>query len=151
MWEKLRQWGQAHAHGIVMQVPRALMASIVCAVLDCAVLVVLVEQGGWHPVGAAVVAYLTAGVLQYVLCACWVFPGAPMKTTGFTAFTLLSLVGLCFTWVTMATLHDLFTINYGVAKIVALGLSFSWNFLSRKFLVFRGPARVEPEQALATS
>jgi putative flippase GtrA len=138
MLKKLRQWGLAPAHSVLLQIPRALLASVICAVLDFGLLVLLVEQGGWNPVPAAVVGYLAGGVLQYVLCACWVFPAAPLKAaTGFVAFTVLSLVGLGITWVTMATLHDLFHVNYALAKVVALGLAFSWNFLSRKFLLFR--------------
>jgi putative flippase GtrA len=83
-------------------------------------------------------------VLQYILCIVWVFPSAPTNhALGFTAFTLLSLVGLGLTWVAMYGLHELGQCNYLLAKIVALGLSFTWNFSSRKFFLFRP----EPERA----
>ena len=93
--------------------------------------------------------YLCGGVLQYLLCACWVFPGAPRHAvSGFLAFFLLSLVGRGITWVTMATLHDVFSVNYAVAKIASLGLTFGWNFPCRKFLLFRRPDLAMPGGAV---
>jgi putative flippase GtrA len=122
----------------LLQVPRALVASGLAAALDMGLLVLLVEQVGWQPLAAATLSYLIGGVLQYVLCAVWVFPAAPQSAAlGFTAFTVLSLVGLGITWATIAVVHDLAHVNYALAKIVALGLAFTWNFLSRKYLVFR--------------
>jgi putative flippase GtrA len=122
----------------ILQVPRALVASGLAAALDTGLLVLLVEAAGWQPLAAATVSYLLGGVLQYVLCAVWVFPAAPQSAAlGFTTFTVLSLVGLGITWVTIALLHDAAHLNYAVAKVPALGLAFTWNFLSRKYLVFR--------------
>jgi putative flippase GtrA len=123
---------------VILQVPRALVVSVLAAALDFGLLVLLVEGAGWSPQAAAVVSYLVGGVLQYVLCAVWVFPAAPQNVaTGFAAFTFLSLVGLAITWATIAGLHDLAHVNYAVAKVVALGLAFTWNFLSRKYFLFK--------------
>jgi putative flippase GtrA len=128
-------------HNIMLQVPRALVASGLAAALDMGMLILLVEKAGWHPVGAAVVAYLLGGVLQYILCSCWVFPAAPQSVTfGFAAFTFLSLVGLGITWLTMTVLSDWAQLNYALAKIAALGLAFAWNFLSRKIWLFKPSA-----------
>src|ERR1700681_1762863 len=113
------------------------MASTLAAVVDLGVLFLLVEIAGAHPLPAAIIGYLAGGVVQYVLCSLWVFPAVPQNAaTGFLAFTLLSLVGLGITWLTIATLHNLAHIHYSLAKVVALGLAFIWNFLSRKFLLF---------------
>jgi putative flippase GtrA len=126
----------------LLQVPRALAASCMAAAVDFTVLITLVEKLHWHPVPAAVVGYLAGGVLQYILCAAWVFPAAPgNNATGFVTFTLLSLVGLGITWLTMAILHDLGHVNYVVAKVMSLGFSFAWNFLSRKYLLFKPSPR----------
>jgi putative flippase GtrA len=107
-----------------------------------AVLVLLVERVHFHPAAAAVISYLTGGVLQYVVCSKWVFPAAPGNVaTGFLAFTLLSLVGLAITWLTMLVLCDIGHVNYVLAKGVSLAFSFTWNFASRKYLLFRPIAR----------
>jgi len=130
---------------VLLQVPRALAASVLAAVVDFATLAVLREILGWGPQPAAVVGYLAGGLLQYVLCSVWVFSSAPTsKTFGFVSFTVLSLGGLGITWAVMAV-GEWFQLVYS-AKIVALGLSFCWNFLSRKFLLFK-PSGQRPAEA----
>jgi putative flippase GtrA len=133
--QQLRRWLTDPVESLFLQVPRALAVSILAAALDCGVLFFLVEIGGWDRIPAAVVGYLAGGLVQYVLCSYWVFPGAPQNAaTGFLAFTILSLFGLVITWLTMAVLAG---VNLLLAKVAALGLAFGWNFLSRKYLLFR--------------
>ena len=84
------------------QVSRAVLASAVAAVVDFGVLVLLVERAQFRAETAAIVSYLVGGVVNYVLCAKWVFPSAPTSVTiGFTFFTILSLGGLGITWLCM--------------------------------------------------
>jgi putative flippase GtrA len=132
----------------LLQLPRALVASALAALLDMVVLIVLVQAFGWHPLFAVTLSYLLGGVLQYVLSALWVFPSAPQSVTlGFLAFTLLSLGGLVITWLTMYCLGDLAHVNYAVAKVAALGLAFCWNFFSRKHLLFRPEEKCDAAEA----
>jgi putative flippase GtrA len=134
----LLHWLTAPVECTLLQVPRALAASGLAAALDCGLLVVLVEMLNWPALAAAVVSYTLGAVLQYVLCSAWVFPAAPQNlSTGLAAFAVLSLVGLGITGVTLTALHDVAHVNYLVAKGMALGLAFAWNFLSRKLLLFR--------------
>jgi putative flippase GtrA len=134
-------WFTAPVERVILQLPRALIASGLAALVDLALLVGLVEVMAIPPLGAATVSYLVGGLLQYYLCAVWVFPTAPRNAaTGFAAFTLLSLFGLGITWGVMAVLHSLLHANYALAKVVALGLAFCWNFLSRKYLLFKQSA-----------
>jgi putative flippase GtrA len=136
---------------LLLQVPRALVASVLAAAVDFGLLIALKEGAGWDPVWAAVVGYLVGGVVQYVLCACWVFPASPQSVAvGFAAFTFLSLVGLAITYVTMAVLCDWYRVNYAVAKVAALGFAFTWNFLSRKLWLFRPRAAATRSAGAAT-
>jgi putative flippase GtrA len=136
--QQLKRWFTDPVESLFLQVPRALAASVLAALLDCALLFFLVEVIGWNRIPAAVVGYLAGGVVQYILCSYWVFPGAPQNAaTGFLAFTVLSLFGLAITWATMAALSG---VHLSLAKVVALGLAFGWNFLSRKYLLFRAEA-----------
>lgn len=135
---QLKKWFADPVESVFAQVPRALAASVLAAILDMGVLIALVEYLGWHPAPASVVGYLVGGVLQYVLCSIWVFPNAPKgAAAGFLAFTVLSLVGLAITWLTIVILADWAQVHYSLAKIVALGNAFVWNFMSRKYLLFR--------------
>ena len=137
---KLWQALLSPTHNILVQIPRALVVSALAAALDVGVLVLLVELAGWHPTFAAIISYLLGGVLQYVLSSLWVFPNSPKNVAvGFVAFSLLSLVGLAITWGTMWLLYDNLGVHYLLAKVAALGLAFCWNFLSRRYWLFRPP------------
>ena len=140
-----QRWFLAPVESTVLQVPRALIASCFAALLDLTCLVLLVEKFAVHPAPAAVLAYLPGVLLQYLLCRYWVFPLTTDPNSGFIVFTLFALVGLGITWAVLATLCDMGGMPYLLAKIAALGLAFSWNFLSRKLLLFRAAGRPEFE------
>ena len=111
--------------------------------LGGAVLEFCVHVVGLPAVPSAVFGYLVGGVLQYVLCSLWVFPTSlKSDAAGFTAFTILSLVGLGITWIVMLIAHDGAGLPVEIAKVGAVGLAFSWNFLSRKYLRFRAEGAV---------
>jgi putative flippase GtrA len=133
--QQIRKWLAEPVDSMAGQVPRALVVSVLAAIVDCALLFFLVDAAGWNRIAAAVVAYLVGGLVQYALCSYWVFPAAPAHAAGgLVAFLALSLFGLVITWLTMAVLASA---HLSVAKFIALGLAFSWNFLSRKYLLFR--------------
>jgi putative flippase GtrA len=135
---QVQKWIASPVESTLLQVPRALVVSVLALVVDVGLYELLIKQAGLYAVPAAIVGYLAGGILQYVLCTLWVFPAGPSNhATGFVAFTLLSLVGLGLTCVVVYVLHDLGQLNELVAKIAAVGLAFSWNFLSRKFLLFK--------------
>jgi putative flippase GtrA len=139
--QQTNKWLAGPVESVVVQVPRALLVSVLAAAIDCAILFFLVDIIGWNRVPSAVIGYLAGSVIQYVLCSLWVFPGASQNVaTGFLTFTVLSLVGLVITWVVVALLAS---VHLSFAKMVALGLAFAWNFLSRKYLLFRP----QPHQA----
>jgi putative flippase GtrA len=135
------RWLLAPVDSTLAQVPRALVASGLAAALDFGLFVLLVGKGGAALLPAATLSYLLGVLLQYWLCSLWVFPSSPQSASGgLGSFTALSLVGLGITCLTLAILHDLAHVNYAFAKVAALGLAFSWNFASRKYLVFRAEA-----------
>jgi len=121
----------------LLQMPRALVASCLAAAVDMGLLILFVERFAWNPSAAAVMGYLAGVVIQYVLCLYWVFPATDDNNAGFAVFALFSIVGLGITWGVLTTLCNVGGFAYPAAKIVALGVAFSWNFLSRKWLLFR--------------
>src|SRR5207253_4597099 len=106
-------------------------------------LVLCVRVVGMPAVPGAVIGYLVGGIVQYVLCSWWVFSTSlKSDAVGFLAFTMLSLVGLGITWIVVAVGHDWVGLPVELAKIGAVGLAFTWNFLSRKYLLFRAESAV---------
>ncbi len=126
----------------LLQVPRALVVSVLALLVDVGIYEVLLCQFGLHAVPAAVIGYLAGGVVQYVLCSWWVFSASPGNhAVGLLTFGVLSLIGLGITCAVVYVLHDLGHVNELVAKLAAVALAFIWNFLSRKTLLFKGAHR----------
>jgi putative flippase GtrA len=141
--QKVKAWVADPVESVFLQVPRALAASVLALVVDFAILEFCVHVVGLPAVPSAVLGYLVGGVLQYVLCSLWVFSTSlKSDAAGFAAFTILSLVGLAITWIVMLIAHDGVGLPVEIAKVGAVGLAFSWNFLSRKYLLFRAQAAV---------
>jgi putative flippase GtrA len=139
---QLKKWIAAPVESVLLQVPRALASSILAAFLNLGTVVLLVDELRLlDRYTAAALGYLAGGVLQYVLCLVWVFPASPgsRHATSFLQFMLLSLLGLPIaelvivgaTWLHLPT---------AFAVIASQGMTFSWNFCSRKLLLFRSPS-----------
>jgi putative flippase GtrA len=140
-WPLIRERVFGPVEYVVFQIPRALVVSVLAAAVDFSLLVLLVESVGFDAMIAAVVAYLAGGIVQYILCSLWVFPGAPSTSPlGFLTFTLLSLGGLLITETVIGAGQAVGFVPYPVAKVIALGLAFCWNFCSRKYILFSGTA-----------
>jgi putative flippase GtrA len=114
------------------------VASVLALGVDFFILELCVRALSVPAVPSAVAGYLAGCVLQYVLCSVWVFStSAKGDAAGFVAFILLSLVGLGITWIVIALGHEWAGLPLEIAKGGAVTLAFAWNFLSRKYLLFR--------------
>ena len=124
-----------------IQIPRALIVSIAAAVFDVSLYTGLYKYCSLIPEIAATVSYLCGGIVQWYGCSRWVFKDKrdAERKKGFKDiifFYFLSLVGLLITVTVIYIVHRQFMYHPLTAKIVALGMAFVWNFLSRKFLIF---------------
>jgi putative flippase GtrA len=134
---KLKQMIADPVESIFLQVPRALLVSVLALAIDFGIYAGCLYVG-MPALVAALIGYLAGGVLQYVLCSLWVFSTSLKNDAlGFIAFLVLSLVGLGITELVILVAHDWMGIHPYPAKIGAVGLAFAWNFLSRKYLLFR--------------
>lgn len=138
---RLRNLVLSPTRRIVLQVPRALVVAVVAAAVDVGVLAALVEGLGLAPWLAACVGYFTGGLVQYAASETWVFGGHTDRRWGtfsrFVSFQLLSFGGLVVTWVVMAVGNEWLGIHYLIAKGAALCLAFFYNYLSRRWWVYR--------------
>ena len=147
---KLKQIVADPVESVALQVPRALAVSVLALAVDFAILELCVRLFAMPAIPAAVIGYLVGGVVQYVLCSLWVFSTSLKNDAlGFMAFTILSLVGLGITWIVMLMVHDWWAFPVEIAKFGAVGLAFTWNFLSRKYLLFRVGKPQSPSETSA--
>lgn len=149
MVRKLQRWITDPVESVFLQVPRALAVSVLALGVDF-VLYAACLYAGIPALLAALLGYLAGGVLQYVLCSWWVFSTSLKNDAlGFVTFSVLSLVGLAITEIVILIVHDWLGVHPYPAKFGAVGLAFAWNFLSRKYLLFRVSAKaVEPAQSI---
>jgi putative flippase GtrA len=148
--KKLKRWLADPVESIFLQVPRALAASVLALAVDFVILELCVRIIGMPAVPSALIGYLAGGLLQYVLCSLWVFSTSiKSDAVGFLAFTVLSLVGLGITWIVVLVGHEWLGLPVEVAKAAAVSLAFAWNFLSRKYLLFRAESSMaQPKEPL---
>jgi putative flippase GtrA len=136
-------WLLAPTSRLLLQLPRAFVVSALAALLDMAALLAMVELCGMGVLAASSLGYLLGGLLQYILSQEWVFANSSrIRSLGslsvrFLRFQALSLVGLFITWFALYLGHERLGIHYLLVKSSALGLAFTWNFASRRVLVFR--------------
>ncbi len=127
---------------IFLQAPRALAVSVLALAIDFGLFAACLWIG-LPALLAALIGYLAGGVLQYVLCSLWVFSTQlENNATGFVTFSVLSLVGLGITELVILIMHDWAGVHPYAAKATAVGLAFTWNFLSRKYWLFRAAKAV---------
>lgn len=146
MVRTLKKWLADPVENVFLQVPRALAVSVLALAIDFAIYAACLYLG-MPALLAALIGYLAGGVLQYVLCSLWVFSvSLKNDALGFVTFSILSLVGLAITEIVILVVHDWLGIHPYPAKIAAVGLAFTWNFLSRKYLLFRA-GQAKPAQS----
>lgn len=106
--------------------------------VDFTTLFVLYRLCGLHYLLAAAIGFLCGLTTIYFSCVCYVFDQRAVKNpiVEFTLFAILGAIGLGITLGTMALLTGMLAVPVLVSKIVAAGITFVWNFLSRKLLLF---------------
>lgn len=102
-------------------------------------LTVQVELFNVYYLIAAGIAYSLSSTLHYYLSAKYVFvqSKAPMNLKSFFIFFGIGVVGLIMLESLMFYFVENLNLYYLVAKVFATGIIFSYNFLSRRFLLFK--------------
>jgi len=124
------------------QALRYLVVGLVALGVDVTLLVLLTESAGLHYLLSAALAFLCGLIVNYVLSIAWVFKYRSMsdKRVEFVVFAMVGIAGLGLLELMMWSMTELAGVNYLISKAGATVLVFSWNFLGRRFLLFRPPA-----------
>lgn len=107
--------------------------------LDFFILTVEVELLHIYYLIAASISYSIAAVVHYFLSADYVFSDSATKKGfyEFFVFLLLGVIGLLLYELFMWLFVNFGHIHYLIAKIFSTGVTFSFNFFSRKYILFR--------------
>jgi putative flippase GtrA len=110
-----------------------------CALLvDFIVLWVLVQYFSWWYLAAATTSFLAGMVVSYALSVRLAFKHHRLRDwrAEFISFAAIGSVGLAVNAAAIFIAVKYFGLNYLVAKCVAAGFTFVYNFISRRQLLF---------------
>ena len=108
-------------------------------IVDYGSLWLLTEKAGLPYLWSAARAFVLGLVCNYILSTKWVFGESRIKNGWgeFAAFALIGVIGLGLNELIMYSCTDGLGFHYKLSKIISTGIVFFWNFLARRFLVFK--------------
>lgn len=119
---------------LLIQVFKYFWVALAGLIVDYAILALLVEVFSVNYLVAAMVSFVLALLVNYVLSERFVF-GDPKVSSGsmrLGLFAIIGVVGLGFLTLLMWVQVSFFGWNYLVAKTLATVIVFAWNFVARK-------------------
>jgi putative flippase GtrA len=110
-------------------------------VIDFGALFSLTEFCHVHYLVSAALAFTLGLATNYGLSVLWVFNKRAVRNAlvEFVIFALLGVMGLGINELTMYSLTELAGFHYLASKLFATGLTYVWNFVSRKLILFSFP------------
>ena len=107
--------------------------------VDWGTLMLLTEAFGVHYMASAAVAFVFGLVCNYLLSTRWVFGQSKIgnRWAEFAAFAVIGVIGLLLNELIIYVCADIAGWHYLVGKVVSTIIVFFWNFLARRFLIFK--------------
>lgn len=122
----------------IVQFIRYGMVAVVALAFDFGTYALLVRVGDVHPVIAATIGFTLGLLVNYLLSILWVFSRrARSKRVEMAAFLLIGLIGLGLTDVLIWLMAIEWHFDELLAKLIATGIVFFWNFGARKVFLFK--------------
>ena len=121
------------------QVLRFGVVGAVTATIDYIILYILVEYFVVNYLFATAIGFFVGSTLNYALSLFYVFEGGRFNTkfSEFSVFIIFTALGLALNHFIMWLGVDVIESNYLLIKIVSLVLVTLFNFLTKKFIVFK--------------
>ena len=117
-------------------------------VVDFGLFALCLRVLGLHYLWANFIGLIAGLVINYIISILWVFKGChriyeKSKKAEFTIFSIIGFIGVGLNQLLMLLMVGCMSLDEFVSKIISAAIVLAWNFLARKFILFRG----NPEQA----
>lgn len=124
----------------IMQLTRFVFAGGITASIDCLILFLGVEFFHINYLIAAAIGFIFGSSLNYLLSIKWVFNSGKFKNKiiEFNIFILFTFLGMGLNHLIMYLGVENLRVDYKGVKIISLVLVTLFNFLTKKFFVFKG-------------
>lgn len=120
---------------------RYLVVAAVAAAADFGTLYTLSEVAGVHYAPSAVLAFGVGLLVNFLLARTWVFDGTDLHPAAeFGGYAVIGVVGVLLTEAILYAGIDLLGLSLVVSKSAALVIVFAWNYLARKYTIYRKTA-----------
>ena len=108
-------------------------------VVDYGTLWFLTDVCHVHYLVSAGIAFVLGLVCNYLLSTRYVFGESRLQShwAEFSVFLIIGVVGLALNELILYVCQDLLGVHYMLGKIVSTVIVFFWNFLARRFLLFK--------------
>lgn len=129
----------AKSNKISIQFVRYLFVGGIAYIVDFSALYIFTDIFKIHYLISAAVAFILGLITNYTLCLLIVFPSRTLKNKKleFLLFSLIGVVGLGLNEIVIWLFTEHLSFHYLVSKIFSTIFVLLWNFLARKFLLFR--------------
>ena len=136
MWEKLFK---IKTDILYIQMFRYTFVGGIAFLFDFSSLYILTEYLNLHYLVSAAIASLMGLSINYSLCVLWVFEKRAIKSmhVEFVVFAFIGIVGLVLNELFIWFFTEVTCLHYLVSKSISTMIIFSWNFLAKKFTLFR--------------
>jgi putative flippase GtrA len=128
----------APTNGLWGQFARSIVVGVLASIVDFSALYSFTEYGHVHYLQSAAIGFVFGVITNYIFSRYWVFHSRMVSNTTmeFLLFAGMGIVGLLLNELIMWFAHEHAHLHYLMAKVVATGIVFVWNFGSRKMLLF---------------
>lgn len=123
-----------------LQFFRYLFVGGIATVVDWGVLFALTEIFHLYYLISAIFAFVAGLVTNFLLSKLLVFQGSETRTNAlmeFLGYALIGVVGLGMTELIMFVFTDCMMLYYMLSKAIATMIVLAWNYLARKFLLYK--------------
>lgn len=118
---------------------RYVVASAIALAVDAGLLWLLTDFGQISYLLSGAVAFTAGLTIVYLFSIYWVFETRAVRSRGaeFLVFAIIGLIGLGLNEVILYILTSMFGLFYLFSKAASVVVVFSWNFATRKWILFR--------------
>ena len=112
-------------------------------IVDFACLYILKEFAGIYYLFSATISFILGLIINYVLSILWVFKSRAVnkKNIEIIIFAIIGFIGLGLNVVIMWFFTDQLNILYLHSKLISTAIVYFWNFLARKYILYRGASK----------
>ena len=122
-----------------IQITRFIIAGGSTASLDFILYWFFVQVIGWHYILAVTISFVVASTVNYYLSIIWVFFNGKYKSlmSEYLIFLFFTALGLLLNYIILYAGIELLKINNLYARILSIIIVTIFNFVTKKFIVFK--------------